>query len=116
MLSPQNANAMTAHPGEDTQKPPPIIVSAGGIAPKTSDDTPAPDPVDWGALVMHPPFQMFIEEQRPPSTRGDDFNSADYAAHVLQRSASDQLLQAYQHWHAAKGYWPDETPFGEVKE
>ena len=50
-------------------------------------------------LAGLPPFQMFAAEKRQLP-----------AALVLQ----DEAGQEYMAWHKAKGYWPNETPFGEV--
>lgn len=52
-------------------------------------------------LAGLPPFQMFAAEKRQLPT-----------ALVLQ----DEAVQEYMAWHKAKGYWPNETPLGQVKE
>lgn len=44
-----------------------------------------------------PPFQMFAAEKKQLP-----------AALVLQ----DEAINEYLTWHKAKGYWPNETPFG----
>lgn len=46
-----------------------------------------------------PPFQMFAAEKHQLP-----------AALVLQDDAVNEYIQ----WHQAKGYWPGETPFGEL--
>lgn len=50
-------------------------------------------------LAGLPPFQMFAAEKRQLP-----------AALALQ----DEAVREYVEWHKAKGYWPNETPFGEL--
>lgn len=106
-------------------KPPTQVAGVVGIAaaPVTMHAPPA-DRVDWNAVAALPPFQMFLVERRYASpldiatisgaysqARVEDFNA------MLQRAGdADALYREYEAWHGAKGYWPNETPMGEVKE
>lgn len=91
-------------------KPEPIRVGVEGIAPKPVDLTPAR--IDWPRLFSLPPFQMFAIERARKSP-------ADVMAWMPGWARSHESEQAlfddYCQWHAAKGYWPNETPMGEVK-
>jgi hypothetical protein len=79
-------------------KPPTQIAGVQGIeATRFSADN--PPPINRARLAGLPPFQMFAAEKRQLPT-----------ALVLQ----DEAVQEYMAWHKAKGYWPNETPFGEV--
>ena len=81
-------------------KPPTQIAGVQGIA---ATRFPADEVIQKrlrNRLAGLPPFQMFAAEKRQLPT-----------ALVLQ----DDAVQEYMSWHAAKGYWPNETPFGAIK-
>jgi len=98
---------------EDAIKPPPIRVAVAGIEPAPIALTPARR--DWERLANLPPFQMWAAERlRSEHPGGRD--SAEHARDVVRRlGAGDDVYAEYAEWHAAKGYWPDETPMGEAK-
>ena len=80
-------------------KPPTQIAGVQGIA---ATRFPADEVIPKrfrDRLAGLPPFQMFAAEKRQLP-----------AALVLQ----DDAVQEYMEWHKAKGYWPNETPFGEL--
>lgn len=79
-------------------KPPPIVLSVDGIAPKPIVLT--PEAVNWGRLTGLPAFDMFLAERHSGKFPGPGHD----------------LYSDYCAWHEAKGYWPNETPMGEVKE
>lgn len=90
-------------------KPPPIMVGVQGF-----DGMKRPaDAVDWIALCRNPVFQMFIEEREP---NGLQIQSDRYAAERAQAAigaiGADAFQAEYEAWHAAKGCWPHETPYG----
>lgn len=75
------------------------IVGVRGIdATKFSEENVIPKRLR-DLLVGLPPFQMFASMKRQPP-----------AVLVLQ----DAAVNEYFRWHQAKGYWPGETPFGEL--
>ena len=101
------------------EKPPTQVAGVVGIAPKPIVLTPAPEQrVNWRALAALPPFQMFLAERDGPNQTGK--NSQEWATEVAMRLGSavgdKALFDAYAAWHKAKGYWPNETPLGQVKE
>jgi len=101
-----------------SQKPPPIKVSAEGIEAKPitmNEPEPAPA-VDWRKVAALPSFQMFVAEKRPCPPEEDSQRWAyEFACRWIQELGQETLLERYVDWHEAKGYWPDETPFGELK-
>ena len=97
-----------------TNKPPPIRVSAEGIAPNPiamhEDSAQAQAAAEIQRLPFLPPFQMFAAERMRNTSRHD---SEQHAANFLRsRGAGLDVLEEYVRWHAAKGYWPNETPLG----
>lgn len=97
-------------------KPPPQVLGVSGIAeqPIVIHDA----KINWALVAALPPFQMFLVERDGPNQTGK--NSQEWATGVAMRLAAavnDQaLFDEYAAWHAAKGYWPNETPLGQVKE
>ena len=99
-----------------TDKPPPQTLGVSGIAetPIVIHDA----KINWALVAALPPFQMFLSERDGPNQTGQ--NSQEWATGVAMRLAAtvnDQsLFDEYTSWHQAKGYWPNETPLGQVKE
>ena len=97
-------------------KPPPQVLGVAGIAeqPIVIHDA----KINWAMVAALPPFQMFLAERDGPNQTGQ--NSQQWATGVAMRLAAavnDQaLFDEYTSWHQAKGYWPNETPLGQVKE
>lgn len=96
-------------------KPPPQVLGVAGIAeqPIVIHDS----KINWAMVAALPPFQMFLAERDGPNQTGK--NSQEWATGVAMRLAAavnDQaLFDEYAAWHGAKGYWPNETPLGQVK-
>lgn len=83
---------------EEPIKPPPILIGAQGLDGAAIGPGPArPSPQRIAGL---PAFGMFAAEKR-----------RDPRALVNEPSALDE----FEAWHANKGYWPNETPWGELK-
>ena len=97
-------------------KPPPQVLGVAGIAeqPIVIHDA----QINWAVVAALPPFQMFLAERDGPNQAGK--NSQEWATEVAMRLAAsvgdEALFDAYAAWHEAKGYWPGETPMGQVKE
>ena len=81
-------------------KPEPIRVGVQGFSAFTAERTGAGEAIDWQRLSGLPPFSMFLAER--------------YQSDVPAQSP--ELYAEYCQWHAAKGYWPNETPLGILKE
>lgn len=97
-------------------KPLPRILGVSGIAetPIVLDQP----KINWAVVAALPPFQMFLAERDGPNQTGK--NSQEWATGVAMRLAAavgdEALFGDYAAWHAAKGYWPNETPLGQAKE
>ena len=97
-------------------KPPPQVLGVSGIAeqPIVIHDA----KINWAMVAALPPFQMFLAERDGPNQTGK--NSQEWATGVAMRLAAsvgdEALFGDYAAWHEAKGYWPGETPMGQVKE
>ena len=96
-------------------KPPPQVLGVAGIA---EQPIVIHDPkINWAMVAALPPFQMFLAERDGPNQTGK--NSQEWATGVAMRLAASEgdqvLFDAYAAWHGAKGYWPNETPLGQVK-
>ena len=97
-------------------KPPPQVLGVSGIAeqPIVIHDA----KINWALVAALPPFQMFLAERDGPNQTGK--NSQEWATGVAMRLAAsvgdEALFGEYAAWHEAKGYWPNETPLGQVKE
>lgn len=97
-------------------KPPPQVLGVSGIAeqPIVIHDA----KINWAKVAALPPFQMFLVERDGPNQTGK--NAQEWATGVAMRLAAsvgdDVLFDEYAAWHEAKGYWPNETPLGQVKE
>ena len=87
-------------------KPPAQTLGVIGIESLRVTDT----TIDYAKLVTLPPFQMFMVEQRlvSPEFAGEP----EYYQQAFTATRMEELYQEYAHWHAAKGYWPNETPMG----
>ena len=114
-LTPVGTAPARTEPAAQPAKPPPQVLGVGGMAaPEIVNRIPA---IDWALIAALPPFQMFIAERDGPNQTGE--NSHFWATGVAMRLAAavnDQaLLEEYSAWHAAKGYWPGETPLGAPK-
>ena len=85
------------------------IDAHGGMGEAPTE--PAKPSIDWQKLIALPAFEMFVAEES---------GNSDYASvtsWIENRRASigdDKLYDLYAKWHRAKGYWPNETPMGEL--
>lgn len=90
-------------------KPEPIRVGVEGIAPKPIELTTERPRIDWAHLFGLPPFQMYAVERARKSAADV---MAWMPAWAREHESEQALFDDYCQWHAAKGYWPKETPTG----
>lgn len=96
-----------------TEKPPAQYAGVVGIEPKPIVLTPEPTQhVNWGAVASLPPFQMYAVERFGRSARDSHEWATECAVHEAAQVGDKALMDAYVAWHTAKGYWPNEDPFG----
>ena len=97
-------------------KPPPQVLGVSGIAeqPIIIHDA----KINWAKVAALPPFQMFLTERNGPNQTGKNAQewATQVAMHLAATTSDIALFDAYCAWHEAKGYWPNETPLGQVKE
>ena len=97
-------------------KPPPQILGVSGIAetPIVLDQP----KINWAVVAALPPFQMFLAERDGPSQTGKNAQewATGVATHLAATTSDKALFEAYCAWHEAKGYWPNETPLGGIKD
>ena len=99
-------------------KPPPIMITMDGIEPEpvTFGGTEQVFKYDWHRLIGFPPFQMFVHEQSTQSIENIDEWIIDHVIEKLNTHGEDSYFDEYSEWHESKGYWKNETVFGELKE
>lgn len=99
------------------EKPPTIRVGVSGIdAAKQKGDQgfSEPAPIDWRRLSGLPSFQMFVVEfSRLPPARYEEWMTETLPA-LVRSGEADAFYAKYCEWHKAKGYWPNETPMGDL--
>lgn len=97
-------------------KPPPQVLGVSGIeaAPIIIHDA----KINWATVAALPPFQMYLAERDGPNQTGKNAQewATQVAMHLAATTSDMALFETYCAWHEAKGYWPNETPFGQVKE
>lgn len=102
------------------KKPPTQVAGVDGIAPLPIVLTPeapeAPEAIDWQRLLSLPPFQMFVTERAPELLSAFESDDLQTVSAWMQRYEPETLYREYSQWHLAKGYWPNETPMGELLE
>lgn len=97
-----------------TNKPPTQIAGVNGFNAHGVMGGGAPqDKIDWPSVVSLPPFQMFACEQSG-QTNGDAVTAWVQTRIALMGDA--ELYEQYAQWHKHKGYWPNETPMGSIKD
>ena len=99
-------------------KPEPIRVGVEGFNAFAAKLASAPQPyVDVTRLGELPVFQMFLAERHPEKKhlQMPESRIYDHQKWLIHALELNQLYPEYCSWHEAKGYWPNETPLGEIK-
>ena len=71
--------------------------------------------VRWEALIHIPKFQAFCIERSGLSYENVMDWIVDFAVGELEKD-NCQFFKDYKEWHDAKGYWKNETIYGELIE
>ncbi|QLI49516.1 hypothetical protein vBPaeMUSP25_22 [Pseudomonas phage vB_PaeM_USP_25] len=94
------------------KKPPTQVAGVQGFSAFEAKPTPRTF-IDWYRLCGLPPFQMYAVERSGKSPS----NQQDWMNDWLQSHDDPlRLYDDYCQWHRSKGYWPNETPMGEVEQ
>ena len=94
-----------------TDKPPPIRVGVNGFNAFEAKPEPLQS-VNWSEIAALPPFQMYAIERFGRTGRDAHEWATERAIIEAARVGDKTLMDAYCEWHKAKGYWPNESPFG----
>lgn len=93
-------------------KPEPIRIGVTGFkADVYASDEPK---INWQALIPLPKFQQFCVEQSklPYGTVMEWIVS--YLQNAVHQHGEVAFFQHYQQWHDEKGYWHNETVYGQL--
>ena len=104
--------------GFEDLKPKPIIVQMESIAP---------EPIvmggginlkhDWYRLLNSAPFQMYCCETFAQEGQGSH-NVEEWIVPYIEQTILDKgendLFQHFSNWHHVKGYWKNETVYGDL--
>ncbi|WEE79467.1 hypothetical protein LZ683_08940 [Comamonas testosteroni] len=95
-------------------KPAATRVTVAGIDMSKIGMTKSGSGIDWETLIAHPPFQMFMSEAGFPNPEEKDAANlaADFIIEMSKSKPEMLFYYEYANWFKAKGYWPNETPFG----
>ena len=104
---------------ESNSKPPPSTIDMTGLGidpePVTFGGTEQVFKYDWHRLIGFPPFQMFVSEQSTHTIENVDDWIIDHVIEKLNTHGEDSYFDEYSSWHKSKGYWKNETVFGDLK-
>lgn len=117
MSNTENTPEAIAVQMDSPTKPPPIVVNMESIAPQPILMGDVNLIHDWFTLINSAPFQMFCCETRAQGEHGSH-NVEDWIRDAIEpevRNDENKLFKEFEAWHTAKGYWPNETVYGELK-
>ena len=99
------------------KKPPTITVGVEGfVAEKPMGSEPLEFNLDWKKITEIPKFQMFACETSHKSHEDVMEWIEDFTLNLISKYGNENdALRAYEVWHDEKGYWKNETIFGELK-
>lgn len=75
--------------------------------------------INWARITSLPAFQMFLEEAKGIKIgHGKQLTQTveTFTREAINGGGEESLFNEYANWHKAKGYWPNETPMGELIE
>ena len=97
-----------------SKKPEPITVAVKGfLAEQPMGMTP---PINWNVVIELPKFQMFACERSHKSHEDVMGWIVAFVEELVGEFGNENdALRAYEVWQDEKGYWKNETIFGELK-
>lgn len=99
----------------DFVKPPPIVVQMESIAPEPITFGGVDLKHDWFRLLNSAPFQMYACEMTGNSYSNVEEWIVPYIEDRIINEGEDQVFNSYCTWHEKKGYWNNETVYGDLK-
>ena len=97
-----------------SKKPEPIVVGVTRfLAEQPMGMTP---PIDWKHVIELPKFQMFACERSRKSHEDVMGWIVAFVEELVGEFGNEHdAFAVYEAWHENKGYWKNETIFGELK-
>lgn len=98
----------------DNTKPPAQVMAPAGIDGfKPMGGSGA---IDVERLARHPPYQSYVVSREPNliGATGDAYALQRTMA-AIDRGELEAWLSKYEQWHAERGYWVGEDPWGGAK-
>ena len=97
-----------------SKKPEPITVSVTWfLAEQPMGMTP---PINWNVVIELPKFQMFACERSHKSHEDVMSWIVAFVEELVGEFGNEHdAFAVYEAWHDEKGYWKNETIFGELK-
>ena len=98
------------------EKPAPMVIGASGFQGDVYGNDPYQERIDWNRLAAFPPFQMFACEKTGNATDSIEFWILGFIHESVTKQGEQPMFNAYCAWHKNKGYWKNETVYGDLKE
>lgn len=98
------------------EKPAPMVIGASGFQGDVYGNNPNEERIDWNRLAAFPPFQMFACEKTGNATDSIEFWILGFIHESVTKQGEKPTFNAYCTWHDNKGYWKNETVYGDLKE
>lgn len=96
------------------KKPPTQTVGVVGSATDEYGIDSKPTGISWPTLVHVPKFQMFaVEISRMASGSVMEWIT-EFVFNQVKVKGEKGFFDEYVHWHDGKGYWKNETVYGEL--
>lgn len=105
---------ITIEPETIANKPPPIIVQVESIAPEPITMGGVDLKHDWFRLLNSAPFQMYACEVTGKSYAEVDQWLVPFVEENIIADGEDKIFADFSTWHQAKGYWKNETVYGDL--
>lgn len=97
------------------EKPAPMVIGVSGFQADVYGNDPNEDCIDWNRLAAFPPFQMFACEKSGDATDSIELWILGFIHESVTKQGEQPFFNAYSEWHENKGYWKNETVYGDLK-
>lgn len=97
------------------EKPAPMVIGVSGFQADIYGNDPNEDRIDWNRLAAFPPFQMFACEKSGNATDSIELWILGFIHESVTKQGEQPFFNAYSEWHENKGYWKNETVYGDLK-
>ncbi|MCW8037947.1 hypothetical protein [Acinetobacter entericus] len=101
---------------QDENKPATQTVGVVGAATDEYGIDSKPTGICWPTLVQVPKFQMFASELSRMSSGSVMEWITEFVFNQVKEKGEQAFFDEYAQWHDRKGYWNNETVYGELIE